>query len=218
MSPEDLLELDQTFVTILFNGTVIELKPNGKNIKLTEENKAEYLCLLKQVTLSEFIPAFQKIKEGFYTVLRQGDLVNITPSSLELAVIGNANIDLEILKKNSTYMEYDSHNNLDENHPAIARLWRVLGSFNQKQLALYYKYVCGRTRLSVGNYDPHKVEVIGSNNRNIPSTKTCYFTIQVGNGYESDEELKTKLLYGMEHCNEIAESDRDYNLNEDFGQ
>ena len=57
MNDDDLVELDQTFVTLMFDGTECELKPDGKKIRLTYENKAEYLCLLKQFTFSEFMSA-----------------------------------------------------------------------------------------------------------------------------------------------------------------
>lgn len=80
MQPDHLEYIDETFVTFLLDGSEVELKPNGKNIKLTKENRAEYISLLKQVNFAQFLPAFLKIKEGFYTFFRQGDMINVTPT------------------------------------------------------------------------------------------------------------------------------------------
>ena len=107
------------------------------------------------------------------------------------------------------------YSNFKADHPAAKRFWRVLDSFDQTQLAGYLKYVWGRTRLSHGISDTHKLTYYAGKS-NIPEAHTCFFELDLGE-YESDEDLRKKLLYGIENCNEIAESDNNYNLSADFG-
>ena len=49
----------------------------------------------------------------------------------------------------------------------------------------------------------------------IPVAHTCGFTLDIGE-YQSDEELRQKLLYGIENCGEIADGG-DFTLTADFG-
>ena len=116
-------------------------------------------------------------------------------------------MDIEQLKKITKY-------NGDRNSEQIKRFWRVLESFDQKQLSGYLKFVWGRSRLSHGMTDTHTITQ--TRNNNIPEAHTCFFELDLGI-YESDEELRKKLLYGIENCNEIAESGNNYNLSADFG-
>lgn len=115
---------------------------------------------------------------------------------------------MESLKKITIYSG-------DRDHPAYQRFWRVLETFDQEQLSGYLKYVSGRTRLSHGCVDRHKLTLKAWVN-NIPEAHTCFFELDLG-VYESDEELRYKLLYGVEHCQEIAEETDNYELRADFG-
>lgn len=120
-------------------------------------------------------------------------------------------MDIEQLKKITIY----GGSRFSEEHGEAKRFWRVLGSFSQKQLSGYLKYVWGRTRLSCGLNDAHKLTLY-QDKSGIPEAHTCFFELDLG-VYKSDEDLKAKLLYGIEHCNEIAEDGRTYNLSADFG-
>lgn len=109
---------------------------------------------------------------------------------------------------------YQGESGFKEEHPAAQRFWRVLESFNQKQLGGYLKYVWGRSRLSHGLNDTHKISLYPSVS-GIPRAHTCFFELDLG-VYESDEDLRKKLLYGIENCNEIQDGGN-YELAADFG-
>ena len=101
-----------------------------------------------------------------------------------------------------------------ETHPAIKRFWRVLKTLNQEQLSGYLRFVSGRTRLSNSLADKHTITLKPGMNH-IPEAHTCFFELDLGE-YESDEELRSKLLYGIENCHEIAEINQQYRLRADF--
>lgn len=124
-------------------------------------------------------------------------------------------MDINILKQISRYQYFPSKKDVPE-HPAVKRFWRVLESFSQEQLGGYLQYVWGRRRLTDGSADIHKISFHPSKT-GIPEAHTCFFEIDIGE-YPSDEDLRAKLIYGIENCNEIAEGNRDYDLNADFGE
>ncbi len=99
-------------------------------------------------------------------------------------------------------------------HPTIKAFWNILASFSQDQLSSYLRYVWGRSRLSAASQEIHKLTF--SNKANIPEAHTCFFELDLG-VYPSEEDLKKKLLYGMENCTEISESSKKYSFAADFG-
>lgn len=49
----------------------------------------------------------------------------------------------------------------------------------------------------------------------IPEAHTCFFELDLGK-YDTDEDLRKKLLYGIENCHEIQDGGT-YTLGADFG-
>ena len=80
------------------------------------------------------------------------------------------------------------------------------------------KFISGSNRLREGCNLRIKVEIASSSNKNnIPSSATCFRRLYLGSDYESEDELRKKLIYAIENCNEIAEAYNNYNLDADFG-
>ena len=73
--------------------------------------------------------------------------------------------------------------------------WRVLGSFSQEQLSSYLQFVTGSSRLTKTTTS-HSLTFI--NKKMIPLAHTCSNTLDIG-VYDSDEELRDKLLYAIEN-------------------
>ena len=63
--------------------------------------------------------------------------------------------------------------------------------------------------------DNHKLTYV-SKKSFIPEAHTCFFELDVGD-YDDQEDLKKKLLYGVENCHIIMESNRALTLAADFG-
>lgn len=124
MPEEELEYLDESFVTFLLDGSEIELKPNGKNITLTAENKYEYLSLIKEKNFSQFMPAFKAIRDGFYMFASPFTFTKfLTPKTFEQRLCGVNYVDIEQLKQITTYGGFE------KTHPAAERFWRVLETF-----------------------------------------------------------------------------------------
>lgn len=126
---------------------------------------------------------------------------------LQLTIEGDSDITADKLKKITKY--YDC----DESYETIKRFWRVLGTFDNRLMKLYLKYVFGRTTLSQSTRNYHSLAYF-SNRRGIPETHTCFFELDIGE-YDSDEDFRQKLVYGMENCHFIAENGGQYVFDEE---
>lgn len=123
----------------------------------------------------------------------------MSPELVQRVIEGDGDLTAEKIKKITRY------SCCDESMEDIKRFWRVLETFDKRQLKLYVKYVNGRTTLSSSTVDQHRVTYYSNHMNRIPITHTCFFEIDIG-VYDDDDTLKRLLLYGMENSNEIAET------------
>ena len=120
-------------------------------------------------------------------------------------------MDIDVLKTITHYNGFGDN----ETHPSIIAFWNILAGFSQDQLASYLRYVWGRSRLSHSFGDTHKLTFV-KGKANIPEAHTCFFELDLGE-YPNEEDLKRKLLYGMENCTIISEQSKKFNFSADFG-
>lgn len=86
---------------------VRELKPNGCNIVVTEENKKEYLKLVCQMKMTGAIrKQLNAFLEGFYDIIPKRLISIFNEQELELLLSGLPNIDIDDLKTNTEYHKY----------------------------------------------------------------------------------------------------------------
>lgn len=88
----------------------IELKPNGKDIDVTNENKFEYCQLVLHYRLYECIKTqIDAFLQGFHDLVPK-DLIKIFDyKELELMISGLPTIDIEDMKENTIYKNYNQH-------------------------------------------------------------------------------------------------------------
>lgn len=86
---------------------VRDLKPRGRYIKVTEENKMEYVRLVCQMKMTGAIQKQLKaFLEGFYDIIPKHLISVFNEQELELLVSGLPTIDLDDLKANTEYHKY----------------------------------------------------------------------------------------------------------------
>lgn len=106
--------------------------------------------------------------------------------------------------------------NAQKNNSNLAdSFWRVMESLSQKQLSDYLQFVTGSSRLNLTATN-HTVNFQKSKNI-IPQSHTCGNAIDLGI-YDSDQELKQKLLYAIEHHRGFIEEGFSYGkqIHEDY--
>ncbi len=84
-----------------------DLKPNGSNIIVTEENKMEYIQLVTQMKMTAGIQKqLNALLEGFYDIIPKELITIFNGQELELLISGVHNIDIDGLEGNTEYYEY----------------------------------------------------------------------------------------------------------------
>lgn len=133
MKDDELEYLDTRFVMSLFDGRKVELKPDGGSIQLNASNRIEYLNLFKKRYLGQLLPAFERMRAGFFDFLSSHKLKYLNADQLEKIMCGVNFVNLDHLKSITIYEGFDEN----EEHEDTKRFWRVLETFTQEQLSGY---------------------------------------------------------------------------------
>ena len=89
---------------------VRDLIPNGRNIPVTEANKAEYVSLVCQMKMTGAIrKQIENFLEGFYDIIPKKLISIFNEQELELLLAGLPSIDVDELKTNTEYHKYQSN-------------------------------------------------------------------------------------------------------------
>eukprot|EP00088_Acartia_fossae_P069938 TRINITY_DN9237_c0_g1_i1.p1 TRINITY_DN9237_c0_g1~~TRINITY_DN9237_c0_g1_i1.p1 ORF type:complete len:874 (-),score=165.88 TRINITY_DN9237_c0_g1_i1:8-2629(-) len=185
-----------------FGQTVsIELRPGGKEIKVTDENKDEYI---QRVIEWRFINRVKKQMDQFLSGFNELVPLNLLKifdeGELELLMCGIGSIDVKDWKKHTTY-KGDYH----PNHIVIQWFWRVVLSFNNEMRSRLLQFVTGTSRVPMNGFK----ELYGSNGPQLftiekwgsptsyPRAHTCFNRLDLP-PYESYQQLGDKLVKAIE--------------------
>ncbi|XP_060793727.1 itchy E3 ubiquitin protein ligase b isoform X2 [Neoarius graeffei] len=185
---------------ILGEITTHELKPDGGNIQVTEENKEEYIRLVAEWRLSRGVEEqTQAFFEGFNEVLPQQYLQYFDAKELEVMLCGMQEIDLADWQRNTVYKHYT------RTSKQIVWFWQLVKEMDNEKRMRLLQFVTGTCRLPMGGFNdlmgsngPQKfcVEKTGKENW-LPRSHTCFNRLDLP-PYKSYEQLKEKLLFAIE--------------------
>nr|KAF6408458.1 WW domain containing E3 ubiquitin protein ligase 2 [Molossus molossus] len=185
---------------ILGKVTTHELKEGGESIRVTEENKEEYIMLLTDWRFTRGVEEQTKaFLDGFNEVAPLEWLRYFDEKELELMLCGMQEIDMNDWQKNTIYRHYT------KNSKQIQWFWQVVKEMDNEKCIRLLQFVTGTCRLPVGGF----AELIGSNGPQkfcidkvgketwLPRSHTCFNRLDLP-PYKSYEQLKEKLLYAIE--------------------
>ncbi|KAF6734291.1 E3 ubiquitin-protein ligase Itchy [Oryzias melastigma] len=185
---------------ILGEVTTHELKPDGGNIQVTEENKEEYIRLVAEWRLSRGVEEqTQAFFEGFNEVLPQQYLQYFDAKELEVMLCGMQEIDLADWQRNTIYRHYA------RNSKQIMWFWQFVKEMDNEKRMRLLQFVTGTCRLPMGGFGdlmgsngPQKfcIEKVGKENW-LPRSHTCFNRLDLP-PYKSYEQLKEKLMFAIE--------------------
>ncbi|KAJ3048819.1 hypothetical protein HK097_010180, partial [Rhizophlyctis rosea] len=126
---------------------VLDLKPDGSKIAVTDQNKFEYVKLIvehKLVTaIKEQIQAFLS---GFYEIIPK-ELVKIfNEQELELLISGMPDIDIDDWRNNTEYQNYTGSS------PQVQWFWRAVRSFSQEERAKLIQFATGTSKVPLEGF------------------------------------------------------------------
>ncbi|XP_037904259.1 E3 ubiquitin-protein ligase Nedd-4 isoform X7 [Hermetia illucens] len=178
-----------------------ELKPNGANIEVTNENKDEYIKLVIEWRfVSRVKDQMSAFLEGFGSIIPLNLLKIFDANELELLMCGIQNIDVKDWRDNTLY-KGDYH----RNHIVIQWLWRAVLSFSNEMRSRLLQFVTGTSRVPMNGFK----ELYGSSGPqmftiekwgtpdNYPRAHTCFNRLDLP-PYESYMQLKDKLIKAIE--------------------
>uniref|UniRef100_A0A665UK87 E3 ubiquitin-protein ligase n=1 Tax=Echeneis naucrates TaxID=173247 RepID=A0A665UK87_ECHNA len=177
-----------------------QLKDDGENELVTEENKEEYISLLTDWRFTRGVEEQTKaFLDGFNEVVPLEWLRYFDEKELELMLCGMQEIDLADWQKNTIYRHYT------KNSKQIHWFWQVVKEMDNEKRIRLLQFVTGTCRLPVGGF----AELIGSNGPQkfcidkvgketwLPRSHTCFNRLDLP-PYRSLEQLREKLLFAIE--------------------
>uniref|UniRef100_A0A8I3WPT3 E3 ubiquitin-protein ligase n=1 Tax=Callithrix jacchus TaxID=9483 RepID=A0A8I3WPT3_CALJA len=177
-----------------------DLKPNGGNILVTEENKEEYIRMVAEWRLSRGVEEqTQAFFEGFNEILPQQYLQYFDAKELEVLLCGMQEIDLNDWQRHAIYRHYT------RTSKQIMWFWQFVKEIDNEKRMRLLQFVTGTCRLPVGGFadlmgsnGPQKfcIEKVGKENW-LPRSHTCFNRLDLP-PYKSYEQLKEKLLFAIE--------------------
>ncbi|XP_021424155.1 E3 ubiquitin-protein ligase Itchy isoform X1 [Oncorhynchus mykiss] len=185
---------------ILGEVTTHELKPDGGNVLVTEENKEEYIRLVAEWRLSRGVEEqTQAFFEGFNEVLPQQYLQYFDAKELEVMLCGMQEIDLVDWQRHTIYRHYA------RSSKQILWFWQFVKEMDNEKRMRLLQFVTGTCRLPMGGFadlmgsnGPQKfcIEKVGKENW-LPRSHTCFNRLDLP-PYKSYEQLKEKLMFAIE--------------------
>ncbi|WBW75100.1 HECT-type ubiquitin-protein ligase E3 Pub1 [Schizosaccharomyces osmophilus] len=178
----------------------IDLKPDGRNIEVTEENKREYVDLVTVWRVEKRIEGqFGAFHEGFSELIPQ-DLINVFDErELELLIGGISEVDMDDWIKHTDYRSYS------DSDPLIKWFWELMNEWSNEKKSRLLQFTTGTSRIPVngfkdlqGSDGPRRftIEKSGESSK-LPKAHTCFNRLDLP-PYISKHELDHKLSIAVE--------------------
>lgn len=199
----DVTDLDSTFVADFDDmgvHKVIELKENGDNIPVTNENKKEYIQLMINHHMVKSISKqTEAFVEGFYSVIPLADIQIFRPDELDLLICGIPEIDLEDFKRHLQF-----HRPYNISHKTIVLFFNVISKWKMEDLAKLLLFITGTSQVPASGFQQDPITIAyGGDKSRLPSAHTCTNTLDLPL-YETEEELEQKLLLSIQECDSFG--------------
>jgi len=185
---------------------VEDLKPGGRNIPVTEENKIEYVKLITEQKMTTAIKdQIDAFLTGFHDLVPKELISIFNEHELELLISGMPDIDVEDLRANTEYVGYTAES------PVMQWFWSIVMNMTREEKANLIQFVTGTSKVPLDGFKAlqgmsglqkfqiHRVR--GSRMDRLPSAHTCFNQLDLPE-YETieilEKNLKTAIYEGAE--------------------
>ncbi|EFN81984.1 E3 ubiquitin-protein ligase Smurf1 [Harpegnathos saltator] len=182
-----------------------ELKPGGKDIPVTEENKREYVRLYVNYRFMRGIEQqFLALQKGFHELIPPLLLRPFDERELELVIGGLGTIDINDWKMHTRL----KHCTPDT--PVVQWFWQIVESYGEEMRARLLQFVTGSSRVplqgfkalqgSTGAAGPRlfTIHVVDAPSENLPKAHTCFNRIDIPQNYPNYQKMLDKLTQAVE--------------------
>lgn len=126
---------------------VIDLKPGGHDIPVTQENKEEYVQRVVEYRLVESVrEQLDNFLKGFHEIIPPELISIFNEQELELLISGLPEIDVDEWKNNTEYHNYSASSS------QIQWFWRAVRSFDKEERAKLLQFVTGTSKVPLNGF------------------------------------------------------------------
>ena len=179
---------------------VVDLKPNGREIPVTDDNKMEYVKLITEQRLTASIrQQIDAFLAGFNEIIPPHLIRIFSETELELLISGLPDIDVDEWKNNTDLNGYSASESV------IIWFWRAVRSFDQETRAKLLQFITGTSKVPLAGFS--HLQGVGGDQRTsihrmfgstdrLPAAHTCFNQLDLP-AYESFDDLKRNLLLAI---------------------
>jgi hypothetical protein len=195
---DDLFDWTFTIDVDVFGSKVqVELIENGKDKKVDNENKQEFVELYADYVLNKSIhDGFKVFKEGFDLVCEGSAIQIFRSEELEQLICGDSDLDFEALE---SVTQYDG--GFGPETDVIRYFWKTVLAFNDEQRKKLLFFATGSDRVPIGGLAKLNFTIAknGPDSDRLPSSHTC-FNVLLLPEYSSCDKLETRLLLAIDNA------------------
>ena len=152
----------------------LELKPDGANIPVTNDNREEYvLRYVRWILVDSIQPQWDSFEVGVMRVMESSSLDLFLPEELELLVVGSPDLDFAALEANTKY-----EGGYDKNSEVVKNFWLfVKGAPKETQVKLL-RFATASSKAPIGGLGKMNfiIQRAGPDSSQLPTSHTCFNT------------------------------------------
>lgn len=179
-----------------------ELKPNGANIPVTNQNRLVYISYVARHRLQNQ-PRLQTnaFLRGLGEIIQPSWLSMFNQAELQTLISGDASeIDVSDLRRHTNYGGVYVLGDDRQEHPSVQYFWEVMNAFSDSDRRKVLQFVTSTPRaplLGFGQLNPYfSIRDAGDDQERLPSTSTCVNLLKLPR-YQNAKTLREKLLYAI---------------------
>ncbi|KAL4231209.1 putative E3 ubiquitin-protein ligase HTD2 [Mactra antiquata] len=172
-----------------------DLKQDGANIPVTNDNRKEYVDLYVDWILNKSVyNQFKAFYHGFHMVCASNALIMLRPEEIDMLVCGNPKLDMKDLKKVTSY---DGFNHAD---PTIKNFWDIILSMPLSLQKSFLLFTTGSDRIPIGGMAEMTFKISRTEDtRLLPMAHTCFNQLVLP-AYKTKKQLRSKLTLAIQNA------------------
>ncbi|KAF9429612.1 putative E3 ubiquitin-protein ligase HTD2 [Podila epigama] len=168
-----------------------DLIPDGANVPLTNDNRAEFIReYLKFYFTDSIAKQFNAFSEGFHLVTLGSAIHLFIPEEVEQLVCGSPDLDFYALEQITQY-----EGGFHSKSRIIRWFWETVHAYEEKDKKRLLFFTTGSDRVPIGGLGQLSFTISknGPDSMRLPTSHTCYNTLMLC-AYSSKERLQERLM------------------------
>lgn len=217
--PDD--ETFQTFTILLSDGSLVELVPNGQNVRVDASNKKLFIEKLLETRIGEADIQIEAIRRGIIKIVPEVLLNCLNAGDLERRICGRNQVDLQLLRSHTIYS-----GGLTEDSKLVREFWEVLNGLSDNDKLRFVKFCWGQERLpsTSQGFEAANIRFMvkpsqftSPQDGLLPRADTCFFNFELPN-YSSIEIMRERILLAIHTDSDSMNAERALSDNQGFEQ